>query len=300
MIFKIKTFIRRLFVKLFNINRPTSYPFITGDSFRSMSQHVFDGISDMKPELVEKNDIVFVRSDFLVEFFEKKHPSIKNEYILISHNADADITQDYEKYIDNKIIHWFAQNLTFKNGKISPLPIGVTNYHYVNTLGKGKIDSLSRFINIKNSVEKIKDKISFGFHFSKTCFVPRSLERMALDKKLGGDSNFDRINTADQSEYFNKLIKYYFTVSPEGMGTDCYRIWESFYLGVVPIVKRSVITEYYKEISLPVFIIDDWNEMEKIFKNGLVTEYDKLKAEFNNKAIYINYWMDLIVSKRIK
>jgi hypothetical protein len=300
MIFKIKTQIRRFFSKLFNFNRPTSYPFISVDGFRALAQHVFDELSDINPEKVEKNDIVFVRTDFLIEFFEKKHPHIKNKYILLSGNVDTNVEQEYKKYDDEKIIHWFAQNLDFKTEKVTPLPIGITNYHYVNTLGKGKIDVLLKNINLKDSKNKIKDKISFGFNFNKDCMIPRSLERMALDKKLNEDKNFERVNTVDQDEYFKKLNQYYFTVSPEGAGIDCYRTWEAMYLGIVPIVKRSTTTEYLKGLNLPIILVSDWNEMDKILKNGLPAEYDKLKAEFNNKAIYMGYWMDQIASKRIK
>jgi hypothetical protein len=300
MLFKIKTNIRRAFIGRLHINRPTSYPFISGDGFRSLAQHRFDDLSNIRPEDVEKNDIIFVRTDFLKEFFEEKHAYIKNPYILVSHNADTEITKEYKKYIDDKIIHWFAQNVLLKHEKLTPIPIGVTNYHYVKTIGRGKIYDLQKNIVGKDTVEKISNKISFGFSYDPKCLTPRSLARMALEKQLLENKNFERIKTDTQSEYYKKLSHYYLTVSPEGSGVDCYRTWESMCLGVVPIVKRSIATEYFKSMNLPLFIVDDWSELKNLDVNSLSTKYNELKNGFDNPAIYMGYWMDLIVSKRLK
>ena len=59
-------------------------------------------------------------------------------------------------------------------------------------------------------------------------------------------------------QYLQQLSDHKFAFSPPGNGVDCHRIWECFYLGVIPIVKRSPHTENYKD--LPVLIIDDWNQ----------------------------------------
>ena len=76
-LFEIKTKVRRTINRLVGFDRPTSQAFITGDGFRALAQHYFDDISDMDPNTVEKNDIVYVRSDFLESFFRDMHPHIQ-------------------------------------------------------------------------------------------------------------------------------------------------------------------------------------------------------------------------------
>ena len=68
--FKLKTFLRRNINGLLKTHRPTSYPYITSDSFRVLANHVYDDTLDFNPDNVQKNDVVFVRSFFLKDFFE--------------------------------------------------------------------------------------------------------------------------------------------------------------------------------------------------------------------------------------
>ena len=96
------------------IYRPSSKPFISGDSFRKMANHIFDETKTLNVKKVKKNDIVFVRSDLLKYYFENYHSEINQQYILISHNSDEKINRFYLKYIDDKIIHWFCFKLKFK------------------------------------------------------------------------------------------------------------------------------------------------------------------------------------------
>lgn len=291
-LFKIKTKIRRLLAKFFKFNRPSSYPFITGDGFRSISQHVFDELSNFNVFNVEKNDIIFVRSDFLEEFFIKKHPLIKNEYILISHNMDTNITEKYSKYVDDKIIHWFAQNLLFEHKKITPVPIGLTNYHYSKIMNRGQLSYITNGIVFSKSI--IKDGIiSFGFATSS------NPNRVTLKNKLESMINVVKIEENSQLEYFKKMSKYKFTVAPDGNGIDCYRTWEALCLGVIPIVHKNSMTEYYKNIGLPIITVDDWSEIDNYNSTSLNLIYNELKDKFNNQAIYINYWLDLINSKKL-
>ena len=43
----------------------------------------------------------------------------------------------------------------------------------------------------------------------------------------------------------SELSSYKFALSPEGNGIDCHRTWECLYLGVIPIVKKSVALSFF-------------------------------------------------------
>lgn len=291
-LFLTKTKIRWFLTTIFNFNRSSSYPFITGDGFRSIAQHVFDEVSNFNPEDVLKNDIIFVRSDFLKEFFKRKHSLIMNRYILISHNMDTNITEEYSAYLDNKIIHWFAQNLLFNHKKITSIPIGLTNYHYSRIEDRGRLYCITEgMMYAKNNIKK--SLISFGFATSS------NPQRVMLKDKISKMSNVVEIEEMDQINYFKKISQNKFTVSPEGNGVDCYRTWEALYLGVVPIVQRNAMTEYFKNIGLPIVTVNNWSEVDNYDQDLLNSVYDKLEHKFGNKAIYIAYWLDLINSKKV-
>ena len=137
-----KTLIKKIYFKLKRrvinyllhkytfIYRPSSRPYISGDTFRKISDHIYDESKKMNPLKVKKNDIVFISNTLVDSFFIEIHPFINNEYILISHNSDRNITQEEIKYMDNKILHWFAQNMEGKNNKTSVISIGLENLRY--------------------------------------------------------------------------------------------------------------------------------------------------------------------------
>jgi hypothetical protein len=289
MFFKIKTKIRRFLSQLFNLDRPTSYPFITGDGFRSLAQHFFDGLSDFKTNMVEDGDIIFVRSDFLTNFFTKKHPLIKNKYVLISHNQDTNITKDYEKYLDEKIIHWFAQNVLFEHKKITPIPIGLTNYHYTKIMDRGKPSY------IKEAIKSIpcnkKTKISFGFDTSSNPI------RVMLKNNLEKNDLAEKIISKKQTNYYKKMSEYKFTISPEGNGFDCYRTWEACYLKTIPIVKESSMNNHFKKIGVPLLIVKEWDDISHFNEKFLYDMYEELSVNFKNPALYMKYWLNEILEK---
>lgn len=67
--FKLKIILRKIFINQLKLSRPASFPFITGDGLRFVAQHHFDELSDFYEGDVSMGDIIFVRSDFLINFF---------------------------------------------------------------------------------------------------------------------------------------------------------------------------------------------------------------------------------------
>jgi hypothetical protein len=279
-LFRIKTYIRRKVYFYLNFNRPTSYPFITGDSFRSMAQHVFDESSDIDGDTVINGDIVFVRSDLLHTYFRTVHPSIKHRYILISHNSDQNINSNYEKYIDDKIIHWFAQNLLIDHVKMTPIPIGLQLrlYDRKNTV----IDSIKNWTFNRHK----KHNIFYSFSLETNTKRDLALESLKLNPLSSGSEK-----RLSKEVYYSHIASSTFVASPEGNGIDCHRTWESLYLNAIPILEKNVSTQYWNDIGLPVLLIDSWTDIEKIDKDVLSEFYEKNKDKFNSPAIYMDYWV---------
>ena len=119
-----------MFLSLKVNKRPSSYPYITGDSFRALAKHIFDETGDFNPDIVEHRDIIFVGQSFFHSYFDTIHPKIKCPYILLVHNGDDPIDEKAISRLDAKIIHCFAQDVTFYHQKVTPIPIGIENKHF--------------------------------------------------------------------------------------------------------------------------------------------------------------------------
>ena len=112
----IRNKIYRKLCGLFKLH-PTSYPYISGDGFRSMANHIYDDSGKCDPSKIKNYEVVFLKTDFMDEWFEDAHPHINAKYKLITHNSDRSVGEREANLIDDKIIHWFAQNNTFPSSK---------------------------------------------------------------------------------------------------------------------------------------------------------------------------------------
>ena len=65
-----------------------------------------------------------------------------------------------------------------------------------------------------------------------------------------------------------ELSEYKFAISPQGNGVDCHRTWECLYLGVIPIITKSLCMSFFEE--LPILFVDNY---DCITEEYLLEEY---------------------------
>ncbi|CAF4380969.1 unnamed protein product, partial [Adineta steineri] len=83
-----------------------------GDTFRAFSDYIQDETRHDNLRSVKYGEIIFVKTDMLSRFFKSSFKSIREPFILITHNSDAPAPGIYDKYLLNpKILHWHASNL---------------------------------------------------------------------------------------------------------------------------------------------------------------------------------------------
>jgi hypothetical protein len=239
------------------------------------------------PTDVKNGDIIFVEAGLLDAYFKDIHPLIRYPYKLITHNNDWNITEKEIGLIDEKIIHWFAQNVLIAHPKVTPVPIGLENAHYANA---GYAPLYEKPL---PSADTRSPRILVGFN---TVSNPkeRALALEVLSKASATDILKKRY---EQPEYVSVVKKYCFVASPPGNGEDCIRTWETMLLGAIPIVKRSVSVEYFDSLHLPLWIIDSWTELRGLSDYDLRMKYDLITSQADRKPLYMDYWSDIIKTK---
>lgn len=285
MFLSIKTFIRRFLGKKLSLHRPTSWPYITGDSFRSLSNFVLDESLDFDPLLVRTGDIIFVRTNYLKEFSKKYQPLIGPavKFILISHNEDMEVTNELVTLIDfSKCIHWFAENVQIDNPRITPIPIGLANFYSQQNGKIALFDKLNSEVSTKNSA------IFYDFNIASNPEV-RTTAKESIEKNPFAECR----HFANQIEYYENLKTYAYMASPRGKGEDCNRTWEALYLDVQPIVIKSPMTLYFKKIGIPLYILNTWSEIEQPLDTKTATVNPK-----SIEALWMPYWANQIHIKR--
>ena len=266
------------------IYRPSSSPFLSGDSLRKESNFIFDETKYFNPLEVKEKNIVFLRTDLREIYFKTIHQQIQNRYVLLSHNSDENITPDDKKYVDDKIIHWHAQNLTFlANDKFSPIPIGFENRRYLN---HGKLKNLN-FIKEVATTKRNAILCSFNIH---TNFAVRS----SLMELVTSFENIEIENSSTPLEYLTSLKKYKFVLCPQGNGIDTHRIWEALPAKVVPVIIENDFSRNLKNLGIPVLILKNWDELDSFTEDYINKTYMKFEHMEFEKFISLKYWVDLI------
>ena len=206
--------------------------------------------------------------------FKEKIVFFKNPFVLISHNSDKIIfNNEIYNYIanHNKIIKWYTQNLLFNHPKVFMIPIGIANSQWQH----GNLNYIS---NALNYIENKTNNIYFNFFIitnvnkREECFLKLKDFLEISEKKPPRD-------------YFNYLASFKFAICPQGNGIDSHRIWECYYLKVIPIVIDNLFIRKIKsKYNLPMIILQDWEELRNIkleykdFDNSIL-DYSVLKNE---------------------
>jgi len=232
---------------------------------------------DYNPTNLKENALVFLNLDNFDEFvniLKKYNP--KNKFILITHNSDISFTENHFNKIEIYINKIYAIN-------------NVYNHPYVNTIPIGFIDKeLSRIESIKNERNNEKNILIYmNFNINTNPIKRQRCYNILKNKKwITKESNISK------TEFYNKISKSKYIISPEGTGIDCHRIYESIYLNSIPILENNAMDSFYKD--LPVMIVKDWGEITKEY---LENNYDKYLNKLNKWKIdnpdwlYPNFWI---------
>lgn len=221
--------------------------------------------SDMNPNDVKKNDIVFVKTDELYNGFFQNNifPHIDNEFTLVSgissYNVGANGDMSYIKMLESpKLKKWFCTNPPrVDSEKIMPLPIG---FEEPDRDG-GNQDVITNAWNNQKSWEEKRDMIYLSYHTVGT--------NPLRDSYISYLKTLDFVCVEEDklsfSEYLKKMGDYKFNICLEGAGYDTHRNYESLLVGSVPIMINSTVKRIYNLDDLPSVFVYNWKDVTKDF-----------------------------------
>jgi hypothetical protein len=266
---------------------PSSDPYVSGDSFRSLADRRLEERGHFDPASVAEGDIVFVKTDLIPRFLESDLPRIKSRFILVSHNSDHCVDDRLVRFADDERIgRWYAQNLLAKHPKVEAIPIGLEN-RCLHTNGVTR-----DFDRLRAAMPPKKYRILYAFSVG-----TNPGERGAALEALKGSSLADGPQWTISPEYRRALASYAFVASPPGNGFDCHRTWEALYLDALPVVKRAPFFDAFPE--LPALTVDDWREVTDWNEEFLHLAYARLQPKIAAcPYIRMDYWRQRIEGQR--
>lgn len=261
----------------FKVERRSSYPYITGDTWRFYCDWHLTENEAFEPRKVGRGDTIFVEYQWL-DKFQKLARQIKHPFILITPNvenySDNPLPGKHDKLLNISYLHsWFLQNIDCPaTERLIPIPIGLPNDFWAQgrlEVKKGERD-IGVYVNFNVDTHPKQRKPCLAFFSQKEwahCAEPSSF-----------------------STYVEELARSRFVVSPPGSGLDCHRTWEALYMGCYPIVLSSTLNPLYEE--LPVVVVNSWEEVSEELLAKKEEEFQK--GNWNSSKLYMPYWLEKV------
>jgi hypothetical protein len=260
----------------FRIERRSSYPYITGDTWRFFCDWRLTENETFDPQQIARGDTIFVEYQLLKKF-QKIAPEIKYPFVLITPNvenySDGPLPGNFTKLLKQKnLAAWFLQNIDCQaSERLIPIPIGLSNsfWTFGQLEAKKRDRDILAYVNF-NVDTNPKQRRPCLDYFSQMSWVHHSEPKTF-------------------SEYLDDLSRSIFVVSPPGSGLDCHRTWEALQMGCYPIVLSSTLNPLYEE--LPVVVVHSWEEVTEQLLQKKIKEF---KKDWDFGKIYIPYWFEKV------
>jgi hypothetical protein len=262
--------------------RITKDEVLKGDRFYELSKHY--------------NDLCYIWTHFWhfsrqIIFRGEVHPTHIKPYVISGH-SDYSITKEiFEKY-QHLIKVWFSVNVEYDNEKLIPIPIGLTNLIPEDTSDSfphrilGNMDLLMEVVNMPK-----KDDRLVYMNFSIGTFpTERKLVYDMFCKKSYVDIGESILSYEGRKKFLKEIKDHKFCLCPRGNGIDTCRLWESLYMGTIPIVIYNIT--HKNLLDLPILFINDWTDITEDFLNKKYEEIHSKK--WNMEKIKFSYWKNLI------
>lgn len=256
------------------------------DNSKMISCSVFKKISNnefnpRKPKL-KKNSIIYINPKFLKDFIINVK-DYKSALAVICCNCKNYKFEEIDFLELPKNISLFLSNvdIEYENfNNIFPIPIGLHNSKNL-FLRKG----------IKKSViEKFSKNPKILCNFNPTTNETRkNLIRSIFENDLIKYQNYLKHN-----EYLNELSRNMFVLCPSGSLIDTHRFWETIYSGSVPIVKKNNIYLYFRNLGVPMLIVNEWNDLNKLNEKNLFDLFLSFQEINFREYLDIDFWNNFI------
>ena len=284
-----------------------SKPFISGDTFRSISDAVLDNLDAESLGLAERNllanvsigaqrRVLFVDLKCLIDekaqknfldWSRKIRPYVPSETSFVFHNGDNVPVQIFFSELFAIGFRSFSTNVIKPQSGVTSIPIGIEN----RRLGTNGI--LRYFLKSSKSVTFLPTSRPIDI------YAAFNIATNPKERQLAANAIVENGHTMVSSrvhprDYRSALSKALFVISPPGNGFDCHRTWEAIYFGAIPIVKTGTLAEELYKDS-PIIVVDEWEEICSLNRVQLEGLYVSLINRPKTIA-YFDYWERLIKS----
>ena len=272
--------------------RPSSSPYLSVDSFRSIADHVWESPKfSVSLDAVRQGDVIYCEASGANSLRKSILEKVGCEVVLLLVNPNGIPIPEIDELVSNKnVSQVFAQNLESVVSKVKPLPVGLENRRFG---GRGRTKPFKDYLREVQGRNQNQRQMRIMWFFN---FNANIQERTEAANALLRSAVADKVEPMSLHMYRDTLKNYGFVACPPGMGVDTHRIWEALYLNCVPVVKRSHMTEAFEEMGVPLLIVNSFRDCIGMTESELRDKYQTLSTKFSSSVLWLPYWRDAIRS----
>ncbi len=288
---------------------------IASNSYKSYNicDKIFDKEFDGEVESIPESGICNVPMYQVCKFFELTNES-DNKYIIISsmgdlglhytkdmlnldhlvrHQHQCDKRHSYAiktngmvtntfSHIPNNIKKWYTVNGNINHPRVVNIPFGIS-------------ESNTSFVrSFWTDFEQKQDKIYINW-------TDYTKERQFLKDHAKHFPEYTVDNRYDtHEEFYENLSDHKYVLCPWGNGLDTYRLWETLYVGSIPVVNNGPWCQQWIDLGLPIITVDSFM-LHGVPSFGSIdsfcNEHDLTNSQSYN-ITYLDYWFNKIIESR--
>lgn len=236
------------------------------------------------------NNICYIKTDFFYggQFIwrGKIHPQSISDCVVIGH-SDYPVTYQISKHF-KKV---FCINKDSNCENTFCIPLGLCN--------DCDDSPIHRIYGNKNPIIEVMNE---SIKKENLLYMNFSINNFPMERQLVWDI-FCNLNWVKKGEinsnidgrkkFLRDIKSSKFVLCPRGNGIDTHRLWETLYMGSIPIVRYE--NAHHLFTDLPILFIEDWSQINIDFLNS---KYDEIiNKEWNIEKLKLSYWKNFIINK---
>ena len=274
--------------------RLSSFPFLSGDTFRAMAGTVWEE-GAVKHERDFSRSVVFVEADTALSVDQLDKLIESNQHLqdpeavaLIIHNGDTPPDQNTLAQFTKRATRVYSVNVLDDIDGVTPIPIGLENvWHNKSGRLRYYLDRPIRPVAVDDYDHLVVSSFSVGTNRAK---------RQPVADLMAASRHGHQGMVWKSGEFREVISRSLFVVSPPGNGADAHRTWEAIYLGAIPVVDRTSLASSLTG-NLPILAVESYEEFVEMSDDELFETYLELRKRPTEKA-YAPYWVSQILGKQ--
>lgn len=206
----------------------------------------------------------------------------QREFVLLIGKGDYSVTPDFPTCLPPNLKTVLANNVCVEDSRIKYLPMGrdFRSLHLFEQMQSSAKKTILCYCNFSTNTHPVRETL-FGVMKTKP-FV--TTEHMGAFLKY----------SLTREQFCGQLSASKFCICPRGNAVDTFRLWDSLYVGSIPIVVREAAFHQRLE-DLPILFLDSYDDYQKLDADFLEATYaTMLRQVFDYDKPTAAYWLNLL------